>query len=88
MEDVQRKLNCRLTRKFADVITEVELRPTEKALAEFWEIWNVINGAASRLGLPHDEAPVTLAPRSSFNVDEFLTRVVAEGSERGGELTL
>ena len=88
MDDVQRKLNCRLTRKFADVMVEVELRPTEKALAEFWEIWNAINGAASRLGLPHDEAPVTLAPRSSFNVDEFLTRVVAEGSERGGELTL
>jgi len=88
MYDVQRKLNCRLTRKFADVITEVELRPTEKALAEFWKIWNAINGAASRLGLPCDEAPVTLAPRSSFNVDEFLTRVVAEGRERGGELTL
>ena len=62
MDDVQHKLNCRLTRKFADVITEVELRPTEKALAEFWEIWEAVNGAASRLGLPHDEAPVTLAP--------------------------
>ena len=87
MEDVQRKLNCRLTRKFADVITEVELRPTEKALAEFWEIWGAINGAAGRLGLPHDEAPAVRRP-SPVAIDEFLTRVVAEGSERGGELTL
>jgi len=88
MDDFQRKLNMKLLDRVADVMVEVELRPTEKALAEFWKIWNAINGAASRLGLPCDEAPVTLAPRSSFNVDEFLTRVVAEGSERGGELTL
>jgi len=86
MEDMQRKLNCRLTRKFADVITEVELRPTEKALAEFWKIWNAINGAARRLGLPCDEAPAVRP--SPVAIDEFLTRVVAEGSERGGELTL
>ena len=86
MEDVQRKLNCRLTRKFADVMVEVELRPTEKALAEFWEIWEAVNGAASRLGLPHDEAPAVRP--SPVAIDEFLTRVVAEGSERGGELTL
>jgi len=86
MEDVQRKLNCWLTRKFADVITEVELRPTEKALAEFWKIWNAVNGAAARLGLPCDEAPAVRP--SPVAIDEFLTRVAAEGSERGGELTL
>ncbi|MES0385644.1 MAG: hypothetical protein ABUJ98_13815 [Hyphomicrobium sp.] len=58
MPDVQLKLNCKLMRKFADVITEIELRPTEKALAEFWQIWRAVNGAAARLGLPHDEAPI------------------------------
>ena len=88
MDDFQRKLTMKLIGRVAEVLAEVELRPTEKALAEFCGVWNAVNGAAGRLGLPHDEAPVTLAPRSSFNVDEFLTRVVAEGSERGGELTL
>ena len=88
MDDFQRKLTMKLINRVAEVLAEVELRPTEKALAEFWKIWNAVNGAARRLSLPHDEAPVTLASRSSFNVDEFLTRVAAEGSERGGELTL
>ncbi|HUU57414.1 MAG TPA: hypothetical protein VMW93_08740 [bacterium] len=87
MYDVQHKLNCRLNRKFIDVMIKIELRPTEKALAEFWEIWEAVNGAASRLGLPCDEAPAVQRP-SPVAIDEFLTRVVAEGSERGGELTL
>jgi len=86
MDDFQRKLNVKLIDRVAEVLAEVELRPTEKALAEFWEIWNAINGAASRLGLPHDKAPAVRP--SPVAIDEFLTRVVAEGSERGGELTL
>jgi len=87
MDDCQRKLNMKLIVCVAEVLTAVELRPTEKALAEFWKIWNAVNGAASRLGLPCDEAPAVQRP-SPVAIDEFLTRVVAEGSERGGELTL
>ena len=87
MDDFQRKLIMKLIGRVADVMVEVELRPTEKALAEFWKIWNAVNGAARRLGLPRDEAPAVRRP-SPVAIDEFLTRVVAEGSERGGELTL
>ncbi|HUV87998.1 MAG TPA: hypothetical protein VMX79_12915 [bacterium] len=87
MDDFQRKLNIKLLDRFAEMLVEVELRPTEKALAEFWKIWNAINGAASRLGLPHDEATAVRRP-SPVAIEDFLTRVVAEGSERGGELTL
>ena len=86
MDDFQRKLNMKLIVCVAEVLTAVELRPTEKALAEFCGVWNAVNGAASRLGLPHDEAPAVRP--SPVAIDEFLTRVVAEGSERGGELTL
>ena len=86
MDDFQRKLNMKLLDRFAEMLVEVELRPTEKALAEFWKIWNAVNGAARRLGLPCDEAPAVRP--SPVAIDEFLTRVAAEGSERGGELTL
>jgi len=62
---VQYQLNVRLIRKFSDVIAEVESRPTEKALAEFWNIWRAVNSAAGRLGLPHDETPAlkTITPQ-------------------------
>ena len=87
MGDFQRKLNTKLVERVAAVLAEVELRRDERATAEFWGLWNAINGAAARLGLPCDDTPVTRRP-SDLAIAVFLDNVVAEGRERGGELAL
>ena len=88
MPDMRHKLSVKLTQRYADVLAEIELRCDDRGDAEFWALWNAVNGAASRLGLPCDDTPVTLAPAGTFNVEKFLDGVIAEGKESGGELTL
>ena len=68
MEDMQRKLSVKLTQRFYAVLAEIELRRDKRGDAEFWGLWNAVNGAASRLGLPCDDTPVTLSlPPASGN---------------------
>jgi len=49
----------RVLHKFADTIGELQEHPNYKVLRR---LANAVDGAASRLGLPHDEAPVTWRP--------------------------
>jgi hypothetical protein len=55
----------KLTEKFGNVMGEIVARGDTVAEEEYWRLHNVINGAAMRLGLPHEQ-PVALLSREEI----------------------
>ena len=55
--DYRADLAHKLTETFAHVVGEYPLRRDDKADAEFWRVWNVVNAAAAKLGVPYHETP-------------------------------
>ena len=76
----------RFIRKAADIASSFAIGNDEKTAKAFWDAYVAVNAAGATIGLPRDELPAVRP--SPVAIDEFLTRVVAEGSERGGELVL
>jgi len=77
----------RFIRKAANIASSFAIGNDEKTAKAFWDAYVAVNAAGATIGLPRDELPAVRRP-SDLAVNEILDKIIAEGRERGGELTL
>jgi len=88
VENVQRRYNLELTKRYSDAVAEIELRNDTVSRQAFWAMVRGINEAARLLGLPEFEVPMVDARTDHEVVGAYYVDRILAAGDPGEELTL